>query len=258
MTPFFSNQIVSKTVTFIVLILFIQLANAETESADRQINVPKFKGTAKQLIEQISKDENLVFAYSSEVSLDFEVSFEKKQMSLTGFLDLLFKGKPVSYRIKGDKVQLYPQTTTSSESIKLTQVVRGNILDGDSKLPLPGAAVTIVGTEPLIGTLTDSDGNFRIANVPIGRINLQISFIGYDPIIMPNIEVNSGKEVVLQLNMKESLVKLDEVIINPDMKKGEAKNDMSLLSTHSISLEETKRYTGGMDDPARVVSSFAE
>jgi hypothetical protein len=32
---------------------------------------------------------------------------------------------------------------------------------------------------------------------------------------------------------------------------------MSQLSLHSITLEETKRFTGGMDDPARVVSSFA-
>jgi hypothetical protein len=32
---------------------------------------------------------------------------------------------------------------------------------------------------------------------------------------------------------------------------------MSQLSIHSITLEETKRFTGGMDDPARVVSSYA-
>ena len=32
---------------------------------------------------------------------------------------------------------------------------------------------------------------------------------------------------------------------------------MMQLSTHPITLEETKRFTGGMDDPARVVSSFA-
>ena len=32
---------------------------------------------------------------------------------------------------------------------------------------------------------------------------------------------------------------------------------MAQLSLHSITLEETKRFTGGMDDPARVVSCFA-
>ena len=61
----------------------------------------------------------------------------------------------------------------------------------------------------------------------------------------------------MNVNLQESDVKLNEIIIKPDRQKGEANNDMSLISTHSISLEETKRYTGGMDDPARVVSSFA-
>jgi hypothetical protein len=32
---------------------------------------------------------------------------------------------------------------------------------------------------------------------------------------------------------------------------------MSQLSIHSITLEETKRFTGGMDDPARVVAFYA-
>jgi hypothetical protein len=257
MTLFISNKTFSKIFTFIVLFTFFHMAFAESENTDRQINVPNFKGSAKQLLDQISKDENLVFAYSSEVSLDFQVSFEKKQMSLTGFLDLLLKGKPVSYKIKGDKIQLFPAKTTSTVPVKLTQVVRGSIVDADSKLPLPGAAVSIAGTNPLIAASTDANGNFRLLNVPIGRINLQISFIGYEAMTLPNIEVYSGKEVVLDLNMKESTVRLDEVIIKSNKNKGEARNDMSLLSTHSISLEETKRYTGGMDDPARVVSSFA-
>ena len=146
---------------------------------------------------------------------------------------------------------------TLAFSQKLSQTVRGTILDTDSKLPLIGAAVKIIGTNPLIGTATDVNGKFRLENIPIGRITIQLSYLGYEAKIIPNIEVNSGKEVVLNVNLQESDVKLNEVIVNTDRKKGEAKNDMSLLSTHSISLEETKRYTGGMDDPARVVSSFA-
>ena len=147
--------------------------------------------------------------------------------------------------------------TTLVFSQKLSQTVRGTVLDTDSKLPLIGATVKILGTNPLIGTAADVNGKFRLENIPIGRITIQLSYLGYEAKTIPNIEVNSGKEVVLNVNLQESDVKLNEVIIKPDRQKGEAKNDMSLLSTHSISLEETKRYTGGMDDPARVVSSFA-
>jgi hypothetical protein len=146
---------------------------------------------------------------------------------------------------------------TLAFSQKLSQTVRGTLLDTDSKLPLIGATVIILGTNPLIGTSTDVNGNFKFEKIAIGRIALQTSYLGYEAKIIPDILVNSGKESVIEISMQESVLKLDEVIIKTDRKKGEAKNDMSLLSTHSISLEETKRYTGGMDDPARVVSSFA-
>jgi hypothetical protein len=146
--------------------------------------------------------------------------------------------------------------TTIAFSQKLTQTVRGTITDNDSKLPLIAATVLLSGTNPLIGTTTDVNGNFRMENIPIGRITLQISYLGYESKIISNIEVNSGKEVFLSINLQESVVKLDEIFVS-GRKKGEAINDMSLLSVHSITPEETKRFTGGMDDPARVVSSFA-
>jgi hypothetical protein len=147
--------------------------------------------------------------------------------------------------------------TTHALSQNLTQTIRGTITDNDSKLPLIGATVIIPGTDPFIGTITDMDGVFRLQNIPIGRISLQLSYIGYETNTVPNIEVNSGKEVVLNLSMQESALKLDEVVIMSNRNKGEAINDMAQLSLHSITLEETKRFTGGMDDPARVVSCFA-
>jgi hypothetical protein len=96
-----------------------------------------------------------------------------------------------------------------------------------------------------------------LQNIPIGRTSLRVSYTGYETNTISNIEVNSGKEVVLNLSMQESVQKLEEVVILSNQNKGEAINDMAQLSSHSITLEETKRFTGGMDDPARVVSSFA-
>jgi hypothetical protein len=147
--------------------------------------------------------------------------------------------------------------TTLSFSQNLTQIVRGTVVDVDSKLPLPGATLVIPGTNPLVGTSTDINGVFRFENIPIGRIKLQLSYMGYEPKTISDIVVNSGKEVVLDFTMQESVTKMDEVVVKAYKKKGEAINEMSQLSVQSITLEETKRFTGGMDDPARVVSSFA-
>jgi hypothetical protein len=142
-------------------------------------------------------------------------------------------------------------------SQKLKQTVRGTITDTDNKLPLIGATVVIAGSDPLIGTTTDVNGIFRLENIPVGRIVLKISYLGYEAKTISDIVVNSGKEVVLDLSMQESITKMNEIVVSAFKKKGEAVNEMSQLSIHSVTLEETKRFTGGMDDPARVVSSFA-
>lgn len=142
-------------------------------------------------------------------------------------------------------------------SQNLTQTIRGTVLDNDSKSPLIGAAVVIPDSLNFIGTSTDLKGSFRLKNIPIGRVSVRVSYMGYETVTLSNIEVNSAKEVVLTINLHESVQKLREFVVTASKNKGDAINEMAPLSSQSITLEQTKRFTGGMDDPARVVTSFA-
>lgn len=142
-------------------------------------------------------------------------------------------------------------------SQELTQTVRGKIVDIDNQLPLIGAYVVILGTEPQIGVSTDLNGDYRLENIPVGRITLQLSYIGYEKQTIPNIVVNSGKEVILDFKMQESVFNISEIVITATEDKGQAINEMALVSARSVSAEETSRYAGGVNDPSRIVSSFA-
>jgi hypothetical protein len=139
----------------------------------------------------------------------------------------------------------------------LTQIVKGKVVDAESQVSLPGANIVITGTTPLLGAIADIDGNYKITNVPTGRYNIQISYMGYDPVIIPEIMVTSGKEVVLNVALKQSVTQMDEVTVKAYSKKDRPLNSMSTVSSRSFSVEETKRYAGGLDDPARLVSAFA-
>ncbi len=139
----------------------------------------------------------------------------------------------------------------------LSQTVRGTLLDSDSQTPLIGATILIVGSNPLVGTSTDLNGQFRLSHVPAGRISLQLSYLGYEPKIIPDVIVNSGKEVVLTLSMQESTVKLAAVVVTANEAKGHALNEMALISSRSVSPEETSRYAGGFNDPSLIMSNFA-
>ncbi len=138
----------------------------------------------------------------------------------------------------------------------LTQVVRGFVVDAASGYPVAYATVNLVD-KPEIGSVTDSLGRFVIKNVPIGRHNIQASFVGYEPTIFREILVTSSKEVSLNIPLKESIKELDEVMVRPQLNKEQPLNKMVTTGARMFSVEEASRYAGGMDDPARLASSFA-
>lgn len=153
--------------------------------------------------------------------------------------------------------QLIAQTTT--------QTIRGTILDTDTRLPLFGATVEVShpgnggvrGVDPVLNTMTDQDGGFTIKNVPTGRVDVVISIFGYEPKVLANLLVISSKETVLEVPMLTSVKQLNEATVSSKKRKGQARNDMSTVSTRRISVEETSRIAGGINDPARMVGAFA-
>ncbi len=139
----------------------------------------------------------------------------------------------------------------------LTQIIRGNVIDLDSKTPLIGVTLFIDGSDPMVGTITDGDGNFEFPAMPIGRYNVGVSYIGYENKLIPNLLIGAGKEAFLRIEMSESLEQLDEVVVAARKNKGEPLNDMATVSARSVTVEESQRFAGSFNDPSRLVSSYA-
>ncbi len=140
---------------------------------------------------------------------------------------------------------------------KPTQTIRGTVIDEDTQLPLIGATIKVLHTAPVIGSITDQSGKFRLENTPIGRVDLSVSFIGYQEKTIPNLEVNSAKEVLLDIALTEAVTSLDEVVVRATANKGDALNDLALVSARSVSSEQTFRFAGGFNDPSKIMSNYA-
>ncbi len=139
----------------------------------------------------------------------------------------------------------------------ITQNLRGTITDKESKATLPGASITVYRDSVyLAGTSADIDGNYLIENVPVGRVNIKFSFIGYKDEWVSNFIISSGKEAIINYELEEHTATLGEVEIIA-YQKGEVLNDMATVSVRSFSVEETERYAGSRGDPARMASNFA-
>lgn len=136
-----------------------------------------------------------------------------------------------------------------------TQTIRGQVCDNITKAPLPFSSILVVDSDPLIGTTADMEGNFCLQQVPVGRITLQISMVGYDTYRINELWINSGKEELLKIGLQQSSMELDQVVVR--VSKESPLNAMTTLSARQFTVEETRRYAGGMDDPARLASAFA-
>ena len=179
-----------------------------------------------------------------------------------GIFDVIFK---IMSKIKSKKrvigiyfflFMLSVNVWGQKEGRILTQSVRGRVIDAASGYPVAYVSVYLMGKTE-IGGVTDSLGRFVIKNVPIGRHDIQASFVGYEPTIFREILVTSSKEVYLTIPLKESIKELDEVMVRPHLNKEQPLNKMVTTGARMLSVEEASRYAGGMDDPARLVSSFA-
>lgn len=137
------------------------------------------------------------------------------------------------------------------------QNVRGRVVDAYTELPLPGVTLVIIGSDPLIGTGTDTDGYFLFRNLPVGRLDLRASFIGYKTMEVNNLLLTSGKELVLEIKLEEQAINLDDVVVRPELRKDQPSNEMAKVSARSFTIDETERYAGSLGDPSRMATNFA-
>ena len=149
---------------------------------------------------------------------------------------------------------LFSSASTWAQQV---QTIRGHVIDKESKSSLPGANVVLLNVEPLTGTVTDNDGNFRLDKVAIGRQSIQVSYIGYKPATFQGIIVNSVKEVVLEVELEENVIMGSGVVITAQARKDATRNQMAVVSARSFSVEETEKYAGSRGDVARMAMNYA-
>jgi len=137
------------------------------------------------------------------------------------------------------------------------QKIRGRVIDRESQYPIIGATVKVLKGEQLEGgAVSDVEGYFRLNDIPVGRYTLWIEYLGYEKVVMDNVIVTTGKETLLQIEMTEKVQELKGAVI-----KGtgvfETVNELGVVSNRAFNSEETERYAGSRQDPARMALNFA-
>ena len=134
-----------------------------------------------------------------------------------------------------------------------SQQVRGKVFDELTGKPLDKALLTLTVASEELEALSNEKGEFRFANVPIGRHELSISQEGYSPYIISDLLISAGKESVLEIGMKYSNFEIDGVDI---LQKSSRKYNIEQVSTRVFTVEESQRIAATYYDPARLVATY--
>ena len=139
----------------------------------------------------------------------------------------------------------------------LKSVIKGVILDAVTLEPLAGANIVLNGSAPPLACSSDGNGRFRLSGVPIGNVFLKISFIGYATVISDPLVISSGKDADITIYLKQTGINGKEIEVKASYTKGAPLNRMASVSIRPFSVDETFRFPGTYNDPARMAQNFA-
>ncbi len=134
--------------------------------------------------------------------------------------------------------------------------IKGQITEASTGLPLIGASVFILDSDPLIGTSTDENGYYRFDNLPVKRYSIACSYIGYKSQAANNMLLTTGKELIIDFALEEDLMTV-EVEITAIKEQDVKSSELATVSVQTFNSEVASRYAGSRSDVARMAASFA-
>lgn len=140
-------------------------------------------------------------------------------------------------------------TLSAIGSFSFGQGIEGRIYDRIKAEPLIGATISIEGTD--LGAISDSNGYYSLSNLAPGRVNLQITFIGYETLVITDVWVKQGKVTLQNAGLTSNSIRLDQIVVK-------SANPMISPGKRSLNEEQINRFAAAYNDPARLVVTSAD
>lgn len=136
------------------------------------------------------------------------------------------------------------------------QSIRGTIQDKITAMPLVGATIDLPELSPPLGTACDADGLFVIRDVPAGRYQVRVQYLGYETIVLPDVLVTNGKDADVQIELEENAQMMEAVTVL-GIKKNKPVSKLAKVSAVALNPESVARFSGGRNNVARMAANHA-
>ena len=132
--------------------------------------------------------------------------------------------------------------------------ISGTVVDKFTQKPISNVNVILDGSTK--GTVSDSNGVFRITGIETRSYNIVFSIIGYRKQTLFNIIVNAGNENNFNIELEPEETTLSEVVIKSNKKTVKAASIETPLSVQRLTSEEIKSNPGANFDISKVIQTL--
>lgn len=186
------------------------------ELLNRKVNIKMNGEKIRKVLNEIEQQASVKFAYRPHtLPREEKVTLHFVNEPLVTVLEKLTQQLGISYEVVGQQIILQPaknpsssqkQTIVLPSEISITdRIVSGRVTDENGQ-GLPGVNVLVKGTQQ--GTVTDSEGLYRITVPDRGGMILVFSFVGY-----VSIEAEVGNRSAIDVSLEVDQKTLDELVV---------------------------------------------
>ncbi len=101
-----------------------------------------------------------------------------------------------------------------ASGLGITGILEGTVRDKQSREPLVGVSVFIVGTNQ--GGTTDAEGFYRIHNIRAGQYDVRFSYIGYATVTMKDVTILADLRTRIDVELESATIELEAVEVRAE------------------------------------------
>lgn len=202
-SPWLKRLLIMKMLVILLLVVGLTSSYAESDAQTTKLNLKLKSATVKDVIQEIERQTDLSFMYDNNVfNVDRPVSISVENATVKSVVEKLISGENLKYEMVNRYIVITANNTPSAFS-QQQKSVSGKVTDS-SGASLPGVSVVVKGTTN--GTITDTNGNYSLSNVPDNAI-VQFSFVG-----MKGQEVTVAGKTNIDVTLAEETIGIEEVV----------------------------------------------
>ncbi len=198
---------------FLIELISLQLLvanNTEAQSLKEvKVSLNLFDATPGQFFAAIEERTDFQFVHNRSVSkVTHPISYYSKDETLENVLLYAAREWGLQFRRINQTISVSraPKKQEDSQKVlELDRTITGKVTDSETGEPLIGATIQMKGTS--IGTVTDIDGNFKLA-VPDDIEEIQISYIGYE-----SKYLGVGAQTLFNITLSVEKATMSEVVV---------------------------------------------